>query len=82
MTAKEWAKAFDDLSWRFKGLEADRNDLAKCLIEMRLKWAKSKRERDELVAQREKLVREIEDLRKETWDHGGAFGQFERDRND
>lgn len=47
MTASEWAKAFDDLSWRFKGLEADRDDLAQCLIAMRLQWAKAKRERDE-----------------------------------
>jgi hypothetical protein len=32
-----------------------------------------------LRAERDEARREAEELRKETWDHGGAFGQFERE---
>jgi hypothetical protein len=32
-----------------------------------------------LTAERDEARREAEELRKETWDHGGEFGQFERD---
>ena len=34
---------------------------------------------DRLTAERDEARREAEELRKETWDHGGAFGQYERD---
>jgi hypothetical protein len=32
-----------------------------------------------LIAERDEARQEAEELRKETCDHGGAFGQFERE---
>jgi hypothetical protein len=46
MIETRWAKVFDDLAFRFKELEADRDDLAKNLVTMRMQWAKTKRQRD------------------------------------
>jgi hypothetical protein len=34
---------------------------------------------DNLTAERDEARREADELRKETLDHGGAFGQFERE---
>jgi hypothetical protein len=36
-------------------------------------------ELDRLTAERDEARKQADELRKETWDHGGAFGQFERD---
>jgi hypothetical protein len=34
---------------------------------------------ERLTAERDEARREAEELRKETWDHGGALGKFERE---
>lgn len=34
---------------------------------------------EQLRKERDEARREADELRKETWDHGGAFGQYERD---
>jgi hypothetical protein len=35
----------------------------------------------QLERERDEARREADELRKETWDHGGAFGAWERDRD-
>lgn len=35
-------------------------------------------EKEKFRQELKKAAQEIDELRKETWDHGGAFGQFER----
>jgi len=36
----------------------------------------------ELRKERDEAIREADELRKEVWDHGGAFGQYERFRDE